>query len=374
MSGLLARYGALVAARDIASDPAQRGAVEALQALSEQLELTAVVQPERKVTRWLSFGRRTDASPRTIRGLYMFGGVGRGKSMLMDLFFEEVDIASKRRVHFHAFMQEVQAGIQAARAEHVQDPIRDVGEEISRDARLLCFDEFHVTDIADAMILGRLFEVLFERGTVVVATSNRHPDDLYENGLNRAVFLPFIDLLKEKCSVLELDGGRDYRVGLEAGDDVYFWPLGPRARAGMDAHWAALTRGARGRPTTISVGSREVPIPKAEGRVAWAGFADLCETPLGPADYLAITKRFDTLFVENIPQLAWHRNNEAKRFVTLVDTLYEARMLLICSAEVSPEDLYPEGQGAFEFERTASRLAEMQSALWRGEAAARFEL
>jgi cell division protein ZapE len=261
-------------------------------------------------------------------------------------------------------MQEVQAGLHVARETNVEDPIQLVADEVAEHAWLLCFDEFHVTDVADAMILGRLFQALFARGVVVVATSNRAPDDLYKDGLNRQVFLPFIRLLKEQVDIIELETPRDFRQDLAGGAQTYFTPLGPEADAAMDEAWARETGGEAGAPLTLSVHGRRMPLEQATEDAARASFEDLCERPLGPSDYLEMARRFRVVFIDGIPKLTWAQNNEAHRFVTLIDALYEARARLYCSAETPPEEIYTEGKGAFEFSRTASRLREMQSAAW----------
>ncbi|MBY8976208.1 AFG1 family ATPase [Rhodobacteraceae bacterium NNCM2] len=355
-------YRALIAEGTIKPDNAQRAAVEKLQLLHMRLKDYNPNQGKKVALGWLGFGRKAAKQDKALTGLYMYGGVGRGKSMLMDLFFDTAPVQRKRRVHFHAFMAEVHVGVHIARESNVKDPIRPVAEEIAENATLLCFDEFHVTDITDAMILGRLFEMLFDRGVIVVATSNRQPDDLYKDGLNRALFLPFIQLLKERLDVLELDSATDYRLGREEQEQRYFWPLGPGAKIGMDNVWQRETAGEDAAPVTLSIRGRRIRIDNATDDVGRASFEALCEQPLGPSDYLAIAERFATFLLDGVPKLSWSQNNEAKRFVTLIDAFYEARVKLYVSAEVPAEDLYTEGKGAFEFERTASRLAEMQSA------------
>lgn len=362
--GPMSEYRALVAQGALRADPAQRAAVEKLQLLHMRLVDYDPSVGKKVSFGWFGFGRKAAKRDKALTGLYLYGGVGRGKSMLMDLFFETAPVRARRRVHFHAFMQEIQAGIQAARGRGTDDPIVEVADEVATAATLLCFDEFQVTDIADAMILGRLFEALFERGVVIVATSNRPPDDLYKNGLNRAVFLPFIALLKEKVDVHQLDGGTDYRREMEDGGQVYFAPLGPVARSAMDTAWRRETGGADAAPEALRLKGREVVIPRVVCGIGRASFADLCVRPLGPADFLAIAERFRTFFLDDIPRLAWSQNNEAKRFVTLIDALYEARVRFFCSAAVEPEELYQQGKGAFEFARTVSRLQEMQSTDW----------
>ena len=298
------------------------------------------------------------------KGVYLWGGVGRGKSMLMDLVMETAPIAEKRRVHFHEFMQEVQAGLNEARARGEQDAVRPVAEGIAARTRLFCFDEMQITDIADAMIVGRLFQVLFDRGVTVVTTSNRVPEDLYKDGLNRQLFLPFIALIRERLHVLRLDSPRDHRQGRAGGGEVWFTPADASASRALDDIWAELTDEAAPRPRELPVNGRCVAIPAAAGRVARAGFEDLCGKPLGPADYLAIAQAFDALLIDGIPRLGPANHDRAKRFVTLIDALYEAKVRLFASAAAEPERLYPEGTGAFEFERTASRLREMQAAGW----------
>ncbi len=360
----MSRYRARVAAGELAPDPAQAQAVEKLQLLHSRLRDYDPQKGKRVARGWFGFGKGSPHRQIKLTGLYMFGGVGRGKSMLMDLFFDGAPVSPKRRVHFHAFMAEVHVGVHLARESNVTDPIKVVADEVAEGATLLCFDEMQVTDITDAMILGRLFEALFDRGVVVVATSNRPPDDLYKDGLNRALFLPFIAMLKERMDVLELAASTDYRMGRETAEARYFQPADDRARAAMDAVWAREAAGAVGAPAEIAMGARQIRIPLAVGRVARAGFGDLCGVPLGARDYLEIARRYDVLLVDGVPRLSFAQNNEAKRFVTLIDALYEARTKLYVSAAAPPEALYTEGAGAFEFARTVSRLAEMQAADW----------
>ena len=283
--------------------------------------------------------------------------------MLMDLFFERAPVEPKRRVHFHAFMQEVHAAIHQERLRHGDDPVRPVADAIADQATLLAFDEMQITDITDAMLVGRLFERLFERGVVVVATSNRAPDELYLHGLNRHLFLPFMALLKDRLDVHQLEGVTDHRLDRGPGESVWFSPLGAAATEAIEAAWARHREGPA-RPARLSVQGRTVELPAATDHVARVSFEDLCSKPLGAADYLALAERFKVLILENIPRLSRNRSNEAKRFVTLIDTLYEARVLLIASAEAEPEALYPEGEGSFEFARTVSRLHEMRSTGW----------
>ena len=297
------------------------------------------------------------------KGLYLWGGVGRGKSMLMDLFAEATDVARKRRVHFHAFMQDTHRAIHAARQKGLEDPLAPFADSLITDVRLLAFDEMQITDITDAMIVGRLFEKLLAGGVVIVTTSNRPPEDLYKNGLNRTLFLPFIDLLRQHLDVVELASPQDYRQLRLAGAQVYFQPAG-KAGPAIGAIWRDMTAGALVGPLVLAVNGRQIELPRFANGVARASFWELCARPLGPADYLAIAGAIRVLILEDIPQLSSSNYNEAKRFVTLIDALYEGHVRLICSAADEPERLYIEGEGAFEFARTASRLREMQGIGW----------
>lgn len=342
-------------------DPAQRALMPLLEVIRAGLEAGA--------TRPKGLFARFAKAPEPPKGLYLWGGVGRGKSMMMDLFTDATAIGAKRRVHFHAFMQEIHAGLHAARKQGVEDAILPVAAKIAAELRLLCFDEMQITDITDAMIVGRLFQKLFEAGVVIVTTSNRPPGDLYKNGLNRQLFLPFIALLQERLEVREIESETDYRQHRLAGSPVYFHPADGVAQAAVELLWTDLT-GEHGvpHPLVLTVQGRAVELPAYHQGVARARFWDLCTKPLGPADYLAIAEAARVLILEDIPRLSRANFNEAKRFVTLIDALYEARVRLICSAADIPERLYQEGEGAFEFERTASRLREMQGADWGAEA------
>ena len=309
------------------------------------------------------FARKPAEPP---RGVYLWGGVGRGKSMLMDLFFAHARVQKKRRVHFHEFMQECHDRIHRWRQNHeisrTSEPIRPLARAIADEARLLCFDEFQVHDIADAMILGRLFFALFELGVVMVATSNRPPDDLYKGGLQRELFVPFIGLLKQKLDVLSLEGATDYRLERLGRMPVYHAPDGPEAKAALAEAFQRMTLGGPAQPDKITIKGRVLPVPRAAEGVAWFTFPDLCNRALGAGDYLAIARRYHTVILEGIPAMSPETRDQAKRFVTLIDALYERKVNLICSAAAQPEYLYPMGEGAFEFQRTASRLEEMQSA------------
>ncbi|XDA98541.1 cell division protein ZapE [Sulfitobacter sp. LCG007] len=302
-------------------------------------------------------------APEPPKGLYLWGGVGRGKSMLMDFFVAHIGEVPARRVHFHAFMQEIHAAMHEVRKSGVEDAITPVAEEVAASLRLLAFDEMQISDITDAMIVGRLFEHLFAAGVVVVTTSNRVPEDLYKNGINREVFLPFIALIKARMVVHELASPNDYRQDFLGGKQVYFTPVNDASRAAMNAVWDELA-GGPGSPLALHVKGRVVEIPHFRNGVARAGFHELCGRALGPADYLALADGVKVLLLDNIPSLSRSNFNEAKRFVTLIDALYEARVRLVCSAADKPEMLYLEGEGTFEFERTASRLREMQGADW----------
>lgn len=343
-------YTAAVAAGTLRSDDAQIAVLPELERIRE-----AVGIPVKR-----GLFRKAKAQP--VPGLYMWGGVGRGKSMLMDLLYDAVD-APKQRWHFHAFMQWVHAEIAVARKTGVDDAIRPVAEKLSDGLRFLAFDEMQITDITDAMIVGRLFEALFAAGVVVVTTSNRPPDDLYKDGLNRQLFLPFIALIKDRLVVHQLVSVTDYRQGRLAGSPRYFTPVNGESRAAMAKIWAELS-GGKSETLTLHVNGRQIDLPNFHNGVARVQFYDLCGKPLGAADYLALADAVRVLMIDDIPQLGRQNFNEAKRFVTLIDTLYEGRVQLICSAAASPEMLYLEGEGSFEFERTASRLREMQSDGW----------
>lgn len=302
-----------------------------------------------------------------VKGIYIYGDVGRGKSMLMDLFFDNITITKKRRVHFHAFMLEVHSHLYKWRHENKNNPkalypMPSLAKEIAEKTSLLCFDELQVNDITDAMILGRLFHYLFEEGITVIATSNRHPDDLYKDGLQRENFLPFIDILKEKVEILELNAKKDYRLDhLKSLTTVYYTPLGKKADKFLKDTFKELTNDADPTATEIRINSRTLKIQKSHGDVAWVSFSELCETPLGSGDYIQLAKEFSTIILSDIPKLTRENRNEAKRFVTLIDELYEHKVKLVCSAECTPENIYEEGDESFEFKRTISRLHEMQS-------------
>jgi cell division protein ZapE len=360
---LRAAYRERLERGEIKPDDAQLAAVEALARLES--DLNAAGEPSA-----FSVFRK----PKAPRGVYLWGPVGRGKSMLMDLFFETAPVERKRRAHFYAFMAQVHGligdwrkGDSAARRKQFgqhkgDDPIAPVAALIAAEARLLCFDELQVTDIADALILGRLFEALFACGVTLVATSNRQPDDLYKNGLNRQLFEPFIALLEDKMDVVAIRGPTDFRLDRLRGARTYLTPINTETRGAFDKLWTDMLEGAPEIATSLEVLGRKVPFKRVAGGFLRDSFADLCAEALGPQDYLAVAERFHTLFLEDVPRLTVDKRNEARRFVTLIDALYEANAKLIVLAEAEPDDLYPAGDGAFEFERTASRLQEMRSA------------
>jgi cell division protein ZapE len=345
---LMDDFRAAVSAGELKPDPAQEQAVRRLQTLSDELG----------VKRGFSLFRKTELP----RGLYIWGDVGRGKTLLMNLFFETARVAKKRRAHFNSFMVDVHARIHAQRQKvGSDDPIPPVAKALAQEAQLLCFDEFQVTDVADAMILGRLFDRLFSENVTIVATSNTPPDRLYEGGLNRQLFLPFIEEIKQRLDVVELNGPTDYRLQRISGLNVYLTPLSPVTDAAMDAAWQQLTDSKIGKPANITVLGRKLIVPQAARGVARFTFEELCDRPLAAADYLALAQEFHTVLIDHIPVMTDNMHNVARRFTLLIDTLYDEGVKLICSAAAPPIDLYPSGIASEAFRRTASRLAEMRS-------------
>lgn len=358
---LLSLYSTQVSQGYIQHDIAQ---VEILDHLQKLLEYLFRVCSQSNQS---FFKKLLSSNPDKIKSYYLYGDVGRGKSMLMELFFEACPIAQKRRVHFHAFMQEVHGFIHQWRQNNRGDPIQPLAKKLRQDTLLLCFDEFQVNDITDAMILARLFGALFDLGIIMVATSNRHPDDLYKGGLQRDRFLPFIALLKENANISKLQAKEDYRLAhLRSLSTTYYSPLDENADNFLRQSFNELTNHAPMVPGSIHVQGRQVTLSTIHGDIAMTTFNELCGNPLGPADYLEIACDFSTLLIADIPHLSPENRDEAKRFVTLIDALYEHKVKLICTAEVNPNELYPTGESAFEFERTVSRLMEMQSeSYWR---------
>ncbi len=358
-------YRTIVQQGDIEHDPVQLQMAVQLDRVAQDLKASKPTS-----NGFFSFLSR-QPEPEQTRGLYIYGGVGRGKTMLMDLFFELVAFEPKRRLHFHQFMAETHELIGEARHSVEGDPIPTVAKTIAKDAQLLCFDELHVTDIADAMVLSRLFKGLFESGVVVVATSNAAPTELYRHGLNRQLFLPFIDLVQLNMEVFELVSAKDYRRDKLAGAELYLAPADHKARQALDRHWLRLTGHQKGPSTALSVKGREVHVPQASKGVARFSFDDLCAKPLGTLDYLQIAQSFHTVLIDDIPRLTPDKRNEARRFINLIDTLYDARVCLIASADAMPDELYKRGDGADLFHRTASRLTEMRSETYLDSRSAR---
>ena len=363
MNGPVGRaYAQLLHDQELKADPAQERAVIALDRLAQALKSNG-----RGILGL--FGTRKGGPD----GVYLWGGVGRGKSMLMDLAFAHIDVQPKRRVHFHAFMLQTHRRLKEARSDEGGDPIEDVAEIVAGEAKLLCFDEMQVTNPADAMILSRLFEKLLERGVRLIATSNRPPGDLYKDGLNRELFLPFIATLETRFDVVEVNGPTDYRLDRLAGVDVWHVPNGPEATEALSKAFFQLTDYAvedRAKVPTEELevgGGRTLHVPKSLKGVAVFSFRRLCGEPRGAADYLAIAQRFHTVIIVGIPVMGPGMRNEAARFVTLVDALYEHRVKLLAAADAEPAGLYPSGDGSFEFQRTVSRLEEMRSAEYLAE-------
>jgi cell division protein ZapE len=366
VSSVTAQYAAGVAAGRVESDTAQLALLELMSRLEARIAQYRLARKSSALG-WLFAGRQS-ALP-AIKGLYIYGDVGRGKTMLMDLFFEASPVVRKRRAHFHEFMLDVHERVYAVRQKmkpgerQSEDPIRMVADELVEEAWLLCFDEFHVTDIADAMILGRLFTQLFLRGIVMVATSNVAPDELYKDGLNRALFVPFIKMLEEHMDVAQLAARTDFRLEKLAGRPVWYVPADAKADMALDEAWRRLAGGHDGSAQELALKGRAVHVPRAFMGVARFSFHDLCEEPLSAADYLRLAHEYHTIIIDQIPVMSYDNRNAAKRFIILIDTLYDMNVKLIASAAAEPDALYQAEQGfeAQEFKRTASRLIEMRS-------------
>lgn len=366
---VLDRYDHLARTGSLQADDEQRRIARRLDQLIDEISEKRL-QRKSSALGWM-FARRK-ARPEAVRGLYLHGGVGRGKTMLMDLFFDLAPARRKRRAHFNDFMADVhdritrhRAAVKAGTAKG-DDPIPPVAADIASESWLICFDEFTVTDIADAMILSRLFSALFAEGVVLVATSNVAPRNLYKDGLNRSLFTPFIDVLEKHTDVISVDIDTDYRLRELDRIDVYVTPLGPQADAAMDASWTKICDGHGEQPVTLDLMGRSIHAERTCGRAARFSFQDLCVKPMGARDFLALADRFDAIMLDHVPVMFNENRNEAKRFILLVDTLYDRRVRLILSAEAGPTGLYKGTSGTelFEFDRTASRLIEMQSADW----------
>jgi len=360
-AGPLERFQAMIEAGELSPDAGQIAAAEQLQRLHDELLGYARSSGRSDLGARLKGWFGIDDPQDIPKGIYIHGEVGRGKSMLMDLFFDTAPTAAKRRVHFHAFMLEVQQRLKGYRAKSTRDPLAALAREIAAEIELLCFDEFHGVNIADAMILGRFFDGLLAGGTVIVATSNVAPNNLYEGGLQRANFLPFIELINSTFDIVDIGEGKDHRRFGLSGRQVYFTPLGPTASASLDDIFEQMTSGQPTSGRTLTVQGRTLEIARQRGGVARFEFAELCMRPLGAADYLTLAAHFHCLVIDNIPIMTPADRSAAKRFVVLIDALYEHHVKLICSAGAAPDDLYPAGDASFEFRRAASRLTEMQS-------------
>lgn len=352
-SSFLQIYEKCVKDGKLANDPAQLSVSRHLQTLYEALR----IKPDTGIRKILS--RRKETAP---RGIYLWGDVGRGKSMLADMFFKSAPLKAKLRTHFYSLMISVHQNVHLARQKEIDDPVRYVATEFARKTKLLCLDEFQVTDVADAMILSKLFATLLDNNVTIVVTSNRPPEELYQGGLQREKFLDFVKLIRERMDVLELASLQDYRTHKIKGlKSVYLSPLTRENDDTLQKIFADLTDGKKPEAMALDVRGHALNISETAGKVARFTFAELCEKPLGAEDYLTLCQKFDTLLISGIPKLSPEKRNEARRFVALIDSLYDNHVKLICTADALPSDLYPAGDGSFEFHRTASRLMEMQS-------------
>jgi cell division protein ZapE len=351
---LLTAYRTKLADNTLQADVAQAAVAAKLDLLCKDLN----AHPASTGAGWTKLFRKHQASP---HGLYIYGGVGRGKTMLMDLFFDHIEGWPKKRIHFHAFMQDIH------RARAQQKTIEQIADEVAITARLLCLDEMQIVDIADAMIVGRLFEAFVTRGVVLVTTSNLPPDGLYKDGLNRDLFLPFIEKLNQFLDVISLDSPKDYRLGRIRARNTYLHPANAENRVTFNGLWQDLTDGAPGRIDVLDVLGRKLTVPKVSRHCASFTFFELCGEALGPPDYLAVAKVYTTVFISGIPRLKTHQRNETKRFILMVDTFYDARTRLVILADVGVDSIFPANQHSFESQRTVSRLREMQSASWWGK-------
>ena len=364
MDGPLPKYRALIAEGALNPDPLQQIVLEKLQVLWLRLGEQTYKRDAPQPRGFFGFGKKAAKKEAPLQGLYIWGGVGRGKTMAMDLFFASAKTEPKRRVHFHGFMQEVHDKLKTERAKGTSDPLPKVAKQIADKAKLLCFDEMHVTDVADAMIVGRLFEGMLAEGVTVVTTSNRPPDDLYKNGINREVFVPFIEIMKHRLDVLHLDSETDHRLLRMDRGGVYITQDTPdidNFEGVMGRMFRSLVGEDTPGPRDLKVGGRTLKLERATDNAMRSNFDALCKTALGAADYLKIAETFDTVMIEDVPVMGPDQRDQAKRFVTLIDALYDAKVRVLISAEAEPDGLYQSGDGSFEFARTASRLTEMRS-------------
>lgn len=370
MDGPLPKYRALIADGSLNSDPLQQIVLEKLQILWLRLGERTYKRDAPKPRGFFGFGAKAAKKEPPLQGLYIWGGVGRGKTMAMDLFYETAPANPKRRVHFHGFMQEVHEKLKNERIKGTPNPLPKVADQIAATAKLLCFDEMQVTDVTDAMIIGRLFEGLFKAGVTIVATSNRPPEDLYKDGINRSVFVPFIKVIQEKLDVLHLDSETDHRLLRMDRGGVYITKDAPRFDGLAQRMFRSLVGGNEPGPRDLDVGGRALKLDQANDTAMRSSFAALCKTALGPADYLKIADTFDTVMIENVPVMGPEHRDQAKRFVTLIDALYDAKVRVLISADSEPDALYQSGDGSFEFARTVSRLTEMRSRQYLAESKA----